>query len=218
MATVNEIFSQVIFEENKETLKVWYDIDVTIKEKPEEETETPETETPEAETPAEESTKLKGRSLNEVELATFKQRAKGEIVVPKQDLMNIQTIQDLISFLYDKDHIEQKTTSVGRALGKSGSPESQGKIVNDTIQELLLVLTGTGSGQSIDEIIDRDDKIIIEIKYGAGAGDNIGFKVNKNSGTDVASISIVKNDEIVAGNFSSDIINKQILFYRNSLA
>lgn len=232
MATVKSVIDDVIFEEKNVNLKLIYDIDVFIqkfKDEKDKETETEEPEvtqvptepeatpaaTPEEETPATEGFDDKGNLLTE---EVFKQKVAGELIVPKEAAMNIQTIQDLIDYLSDKDHVAEKKTAIQRALDKKGKVQKKGKIISPLIQEVILLLAGIGGEEELGDIIDKGDKVIVQLQYGNSATDNIGLKINKNAGTDVFSIMIVKDGEILPGTFDQTLINKQILYFRNSIA
>lgn len=236
MATLNDVIQDVIFEEKTQQLKLFYNIDVFIQEFKDDEdkkTEPDNTEEPEATAGAEsgtepagepaaaetgttqESVSQEGTYLSE---AVYKRNVNGELIVPKEEAMNIQTLQDLVDYLSDKEHQgEGKTSSIRKVLGKKPEKEAKGKIISPTIQEIILILAGAGEGE-LGDIINKGDKVIVEVKYGKDKYDNIGFKINKNSGTDVFSIMLIKDGEILAGQFDQTLINKQILYFRNSIA
>lgn len=238
MATLKDIIQDVIFEEKTQNLKLFYDIDVFIQEFKEKEeqddtaeqdtesgddadtntvdSETAGTEQVDAGTESEsnEDTIHNGEYLRE---AVYKRKVEGELVVPKEEAMNIQTLQDLVDYMSDKSHTAQKRSSVAKVLGKKGKEEDEGKIITPTIQEVILILAGAGTG-ALDNIVDIGDKVIVQVMYGKDKYDNIGFKINKNSGTDTFSIMLVKDGEILAGQFNQTALNKMILTYRNSIA
>jgi hypothetical protein len=232
MTTVKDVIQDVIFEEKKQSLKLMYNIDVFIQEfkDKEEEPETPPTpqagpEAPAAaETPAEEPTGEEETAAesfddegNLITEAVYKRKVEGELTVPKEEAENIQTLQDLIDYLSDKKHGQAKTSSVAKVLGKGDKNVKGETIISPTIQEVILILAGAGQG-ALDDIVDKGDKVIVEVKYGKDKYDNIGFKINKNAGTDVFSIMLVKDGELLPGQFNQALLNKQILYYRNSIA
>jgi len=222
MTTVKDVIQDVIFEEKKQNLKIFYTIDVFIQEFKDKEEE-PEAAAPaapaapagggEEETPTE-SFDDEGNLLTE---AIYKRKVEGEIVVPKEEAEHLQTLQDLVDYLSDKKHAENKTSSVARVLGKKAKKVKGESIISPTIQEVILVLAGAGQS-ALDDIVDKGDKIIVEVKYGKDKYDNIGFKITKNAGTSVFSIMLVKDGEILPGQFNQALLNKQILYYRNSIA
>lgn len=172
MSTINDIIKEVIFESKEKNLKLFYKIDVLIKNQEKEE-------------------------KNKETKSIYKQKLESELTVPQKISENIQTIQDLIDYLSDEK--------------RNGE-----KIISPIIKEIILIATGSQSG-ALSNVIGKDDKVIIQIEYGNNKYDNIGFKINKNDGTDIFSITMIKDGEILQGNFNQALINKQILFYRNSV-
>jgi len=231
MSTLNELVNELILEQKEASLHLYYNIDVYIQEfkdgTPEEGEVTAEPEivaapveepvAPVAAAPAEEpiptqeSENFKGTLLTE---AILKRKLEGELVVPRKDAMNIQTIQDLIDYLTDKKHTS--TTIVEKVLEKKGSVAGE-NILSPEIQEIILLLAGAGGTGNLGDIVNKGDKVIIDLDYGNSKLSSIGFKINKNAGTDVFSIMIKKDGKILSGKFDQAIINKQILFFRNSL-
>lgn len=235
MSTLKNLVDEIILEQKEQTLKLYYDIDVFIQEfedkEPEEETpEEPVTAEPIVpETPAvapvdpaatiapTESTIENQTLLNEETLteAITKTKVKGELTVPKEDASNIQTIQDLIDYLSDKKHTEKSL--VEKVLDKKGTQASETNIISPVVQEVILILAGVGGDKELGDIVDKGDKVIVDIDYGTNQTTSIGFKINKNAGADVFSIMIKKDGKILSGKFDQTMLNKQILFYRNSL-
>jgi hypothetical protein len=237
MSTLKNLIDEVILEAKNETLKLFYDVDVFLQEfkdtekEPEDKVEpaagtstagepAPPTTEPAPASPAPASTTTTeptegfdeaGELLTE---AIIKIKAKGELVVPKEDAANIQTIQDLIDYLGDQTHTQQSI--VEKVLEKKGTNKSV-KIITPEIQEIILILMGIGGDKQLADIVDKGDKVIIDIDYGPEKLNSIGFKVNKNAGTDVFSIMIKKDGKVLSGKFDQAMVNKQILYYRNSL-
>ena len=224
MSTLKGLVDEIIFEAKKDTLKVFYNIDVFLQDfKDDEEEVADEPVTPvippvDPNVPADpnvpvqaESNTKHGNQLNE---AIIKTKVKGELTVTKEEASNIQTLQDLIDFLSDKKHTQQ--TIVEKVLDKKGSTIGE-TIISPEIQEVILVLAGTGDTTKLADIVDKGDKVLVDIDYGSSRETNIGLKINKNSGTDSFSIMLKKDGKILSGAFDQSMLNKQILFYRNSL-
>ncbi len=230
---LNDIVKEVILEEKESTLKLFYNIDVFLQEFKDEE---PEEETPvapvepvvepvsveptqpvapvepvAAPTPAVEDSPEGTENLLIEQI--IKSKVKGELVVAKEDALNIQTVQDLIDYLSDKKHTNQSI--VEKVLDKKGTKKSE-SIISPVLQEVILVLMGNGE-KELGDVIDKGDKVIVDIDYGANKTSNIGFKINKNAGTDVFSVMLKKDGKILPGKFDQTLLNKRILFYRNSL-
>lgn len=224
MATIKELVNEVILEKKEETLKIFYDINIKISEREEEQPETippeedlqsapPET----AEVTAEESVRndLKAERRKYLIEEVFTQNKKGESTVNKNEALNIQTVYDLISFM-TSDKPVKKPSIVQKALGDKTKIESN-KILSEVERELIFAFLGTGQ---LSDIISTDDKVLIEIKYGISADNNIGFRINKNSGTDAFETVIVKDNEVLPGKLTAqniNLINEQILYFRNSI-
>lgn len=233
MSTIKSLIKEVILEEKQTSIKIFYNIDVKIKAKEEPiEPEVPAAIEPEVSSPATaevpppavpetsavESIKASKKMLLVEDASDYLQKISGEVLVPSNDAMNIQTINDLIEFLSGEKYLVKKT-SMEKVLEKEGRKEKKsGKIITPEIQDIILILAGaSGQAKIIGDLISKEDKIIIEIKYGNSDKDNIGLKINKNSGTDIISTSILKDGELLSGNFDPALINKYILFYRNSI-
>jgi len=240
MSTLKNLVDEIILEKKIETLKLFYDIDVFIQDFKNNEPTTPEPATPEPATPATpepttsepttpeaatpeavsaaptESTKISNNLLNEDILleAIIKAKLKGELTVSREDAANIQTIQDIVDYLTDHKHIEKSI--IEKVLDKKGTVKGK-DILTPEIQELILLFIGAGSDKNLGDIINKGDKINIDIDYGTDKNDSIGLKINKNSGTTSYSTMIKKDGKILSGKFDRALINKQILFYRNSL-
>ena len=224
MATIKELVNEVILEKKEESLKIFYDINIKISEREEEQPETippeedlqsapPET----AEVTAEESVRndLKAERRKYLIEEVFTQNKKGESTVNKNEALNIQTVYDLISFM-TSDKPVKKPSIVQKALGDKTKIESN-KILSEVERELIFAFLGTGQ---LSDIISTDDKVLIEIKYGISADNNIGFRINKNSGTDAFETVIVKDNEVLPGKLTAqniNLINEQILYFRNSI-
>lgn len=208
---VNSIINEILYEGKSKSLQIFYNVDVFIQgftkdetdkkvKEPEIAPESPVPETPAPipappETPPVENTNEKGNLLLE---EIYKSKDKGEIVVPKEDTENIQTIEDLLDYLSD-------------IKGENGKQP-----INDLIIEIILSIAGEG-GRVIEEIVKKGDKIHIDVKYGESIENSIGLKVNKNSGSDTITLSMTKDNKVIPGTFDTAQFNKQIIFYRNSM-
>ena len=237
MSTLKNLVDEIILERKKESLELFYNIDVFIQEfKDDENKQNNQATTPQLPAPQEapnepnvpneqggeegttatqeqpaEGFDEQGELLTE---AIIKVKSKGQISVQKQDAMNIQTLQDLLDYLTDVKINEQ--TIVEKVLDKKGSKGGK-KLLSDELQEIILILTGNGGDKKLADIIDKGDKVIIELDYGIELLNSIGFKINKNAGTDIFTVMLKKNGKILPGNFDLNTLNKYILYYRNTL-
>lgn len=162
---VKEVFKKVLFEqEEKESLKIMYDIDII---------------------------------MDRGDDGKFVSKSDGEVPIEKKEAENIQTIEDLVAYI--------SRVKIG---GKG--------IIDDMVKEIILNLSDGDANNNIGDLISDDDKIIIGIDYGEGTADSIGFKINKIKGSSNISISMKKDGNILASQFSPQEFNKQLVFFRNS--
>jgi len=234
MAKMIDVFSSIFTEEknkkNVKSLKVFYDIDINIK-KPAEVEEQPVKQEPGQEAVPQEPVPTQpqpagvvpspqGVAPQQVPMESFVNRAKklfledeftlgssdgsyvykreGILSVPKEEYENIQTLDDLLDFI-------------------SGSKDEEGRqILDEAAVELVLALTGI-SQTPLEDIIKKEDRVIIDINYGNKVEDSIGFKVLKRDGANNLSIVMKKNNEILGSKFDLKAFNNQILEFRNEI-
>jgi hypothetical protein len=126
---------------------------------------------------------------------------KGELIIPQNDAENIQTLEDIVDFLSDK------------------KDSKNNNIVDDVILNVLQISSGTSDGtKALGQVIGKDDKLIVDINYGPEITDSIGLKINKLSGSDSLTISLMKDGKILPGKFSVNNFNRFVVeVYRNSV-
>lgn len=128
------------------------------------------------------------------EATSYIQKGKGEVTVPERDVQNIQNLHNLVDY----------TTN----LIEGGKP-----IVNELVAEIVKTAADQGT-EALTELVQQDDKIIIDLDYGFDAYDGIGIKLNKTAGSDLVSFSMKKDGNIIPGNFQMNIFEQQILAVR----
>ena len=128
----------------------------------------------------------------------FVKKASGELTVSRDEVGNIQTLEDILDFIGDKKE-------------KAGTP-----IMDEISVELVLAMCGAND-TSLESIVKKEDKVIIEINYGNKRDDCIGFKVLKRSGVNNVSIVMLKDGEILDGPFDLKTYNAQLVLFRNSV-
>ncbi|MFW6233187.1 MAG: hypothetical protein ACOC3Z_00830 [Nanoarchaeota archaeon] len=225
MATLKGIIDEVILEKKNDALKVFYEIDVFIQEYKNTDDEDTEQEeqpaqnqqdtvepTQEPEEPAEESFDEEGNLLTE---EIFKKKLEGETSIEKKDAERIQTVQDLVDYLSD-EKIETKNASIIQKILK-GKEAQKERIISPVIKEVILLMTGIGGDESVKDIVNKNDKVIVQIEYGYSKEDSIGLRINKKAGTEVYSIFLIKDGKILNGPFNQQLMNERLLYYRNSL-
>ena len=197
-----EILEDIFIEKIEKGIKIFYNTNIFIQEFPEEEEETPpeeeippKKEAPSEKTSTEEDTKRRITSL--ITEAIHKFQSSGEIDVPEEDATNIQTLEDLLDYISDKS-----------VDGK--------KILDDLAVEVALSLADIGT-KPIEEVINKGDKIMIDVDYGSNKDDSIGFKVLKNAGSNTVSITMKKDGKVIPSPFDLPVFNRQVVYFRNTL-
>lgn len=219
MAKFKNIFEDIFLVEKKtestnRTLKVFYNIDVHINN-PEEQPEQPvQNNQPAAQQPAAtpvvaqapqvapaapmESVKENRNLLTEESELDYVYKNAGVVGVSNEEADNIQTFEDLLDFLADK------TDNTGR------------HILDEVVVEVVLAMSGT-SKIPIEDIVKKEDKIIISVDYGHKIDDSIGFKLLKRIGVNDISIVMKKDNEVLDAKFDLRQFNGQIINYRNEV-
>lgn len=193
---MNSILKEVLYEEKEKGLKIFYKIDVYLQkfpEKEEEPEEKEEPETPEEELPTEEE-KTKEKMITE---AIHQFKSDGVINVPIEDVENIQSLQDLLDYVSDKQD--------------RGNP-----VLDEVATEIVLALADVGT-KPIEDVVDKGDKVIVDIDYGKERDDSVGFKVLKNAGTNAISIVMKKDNQVIPSEFQLPVFNQQLVILRNSI-
>lgn len=210
------ISKEFLFESKKEVagaLKVFYSIDIKIQEEQSiEQPMEPETPAPEPEpapvavpqpqtvppVPAQQPV-VQQESINEEDADDGKSVIKkldGVLTLTKEDADNIQSVEDLIDFMADKkDHGE--------------------KILDELTVEVITSLIMSPDAMKTNDIIKKEDQIIITIYYGYKKENSIGFKILKRRGVSSVSTIMLKDNEVLDSQFDFKKFNSQIVDYRN---
>ena len=128
----------------------------------------------------------------------FVKKAKGVLKISKGEANDIQTLEDVLSFTGDKKD-------------KDGT-----KVLDDVSVELILAMSGA-SNTPLQNIIKKEDKVMIEILYGTKEDSSIGLKVLKRTGVSNVSIVMIKNKEIINAPFNLKTFNDQLVEFRNDI-
>jgi type IV secretory pathway VirB10-like protein len=126
-------------------------------------------------------------------------KTEGELALSKEEVDEIQTIEDLIDTLGDKDN-------------------DGDNILDDFSIEVIKTMISPEAAQKASQVINRDDYIFLDILYGRKKeDDNIGFRITKRKKSDMVSSVILKDGEILNSPFNPKIINDEIVNLRNSV-
>lgn len=123
---------------------------------------------------------------------------EGVLVVPKAEFENIQSLDDLLDYLGDN-------------VDDSGN-----RILDEAAIELVLAMTGI-TQTPLEDLVKKEDKVLIDVSYGNKKEDSIGFKVLKRDGVNNLSIVMKKDNEILDAKFDLKNFNSQLLAFRNSV-
>lgn len=218
------IKKELLFEMKKEsgTLKIFYDIDIKIKneiakvvepvpEVPIEPVpETPVAPVPETpvvpvtETPVAPKVLPVKESINEEDepietVAPGKdiiKKIEGVIALSKEEIDNIMTIDDILDVLGDKKHKGED-------------------LLDDLTIETVLSLIGNPEAMKSPDLIKKNDQIIINLNFGYKKEDSVGIKILKRKGVNSVSIMLIKDNAIIDAPFDVKKFNNQITEYRN---
>lgn len=207
------IRKEFLFESKKEVagaLKLFYSIDVKIQEEediPIEQPQEPQQPQPVAQEPVpqpqpaltqEPQPVVQQESINEEDDddKTIVKKLDGVLTLTKEDADNIQSIEDLIDFMADKKNNGEK-------------------ILDELTVEVITALIMAPDAMKTNEIIKKDDQIIITIYYGYKKENSIGFKILKRKGVSSVSTIMLKDNEVLDSQFDFRKFNSQIVDYRN---
>ena len=123
---------------------------------------------------------------------------EGILTVPKEEYENIQSLDDLLDYIGDS------------------SDDSGNRILDEAAIELVLAMTGI-TQTPLEDLVKKEDKVLIDVSYGNKKEDSIGFKVLKRDGVNNLSIVMKKDNEILDAKFDLKNFNSQLLAFRNSV-
>ena len=69
--------------------------------------------------------------------------------------------------------------------------------------------------KEIQDIINKNDQIIINLVYGYKKDNSIGLKILKRKGVNSVSVIMLKDNEVLDSKFDQKRFNSQIIDYRN---
>ncbi len=131
---------------------------------------------------------------DEGKATSYAQRTSGDAAVVEKDVANIQNLHNLIDYASN--------------LIENGKP-----LVNELVAEIIKTVSDQGKDAIVD-LVQEEDRIIIDIDYGFEDMDSIGLKLNKTPGSSMVSFSMKKDGNIIPGDFKMEIFEQQILAMR----
>lgn len=221
---VSSIFLEDKIDTSNKSLKIFYNMDIHIKnpnteipEQPVQQEPTqqaiqpatqPTQQVPPAQVAAEEKIIKKAKKVfleDEFTLGNknnnngdYVYKNEGILTVPKEEYENIQSLDDLLDYIGDS------------------SDDSGNRILDEAAIELVLAMTGI-TQTPLEDLVKKEDKVLIDVSYGNKKEDSIGFKVLKRDGVNNLSIVMKKDNEILDAKFDLKNFNSQLLAFRNSV-
>lgn len=126
--------------------------------------------------------------------SSYIQKNKGEVSVPENDAQNIQNLHNLVDYTAN--------------LIEGGKP-----VINELVSEIIKTAADQGT-DGLTDLVQQEDKIIIDLDYGFEDADSVGIKLNKTSGSDLVAFSMKKDGNIIPGDFQLNMFEQQILAVR----
>lgn len=133
-----------------------------------------------------------------VEEESINERVEGVLQVSEQEVDNIQTLEDLLDYLSDK------------------KADNGQRIIDDFVIETIYAATGI-NGTELADILQKEDRMFIDLDYGTTQKDSVGIKILKRSGVSNISIMLKKNGNIIPSKFNLNDFNNQLIVFRNSI-
>ena len=123
-------------------------------------------------------------------------KLKGEMVLEKEDIDNIQTIEDLITTL-----AENKVDGAN--------------VLDEFTSDILQVMANPATQLQLKDKIDVESKIFAQILYGKKPEDSVGVRFIKRKGSDLITTSMMVDNKIINAQYKKETLDKRITDYRN---
>lgn len=126
-------------------------------------------------------------------------KLEGEIPLPKEEVDNIQTIDDLVLKLTEekKDGVEILD-------------EFSAEILN------LLLLPPEQASKEIQQKVDKSSSIFAEVMYGKKLEDSVGVRMIKRKNSELVTTTIMIDNKVYNTTFKKEIVDERITDYRNN--
>ena len=121
---------------------------------------------------------------------------KGEMVLEKEDIDNIQTIEDIINIL-----AENKVDGAN--------------VLDEFTSDILQTMANPATQMQLKEKIGQESKIFAQILYGKKPEDSVGVRFIKRKGSDMITTSMIIDNKIINAQYKKETLDKRITDYRN---
>lgn len=123
-------------------------------------------------------------------------KLQGEIVIPKEDVDNIQTVEDLITKL-----TEEKVEGVN--------------ILDEFTADIIQTLANPATQTQISTMIDKESSIFVEIIYGKKLDNSVGLRIIKRKNSDMVTTTMLLDNKIINAPYRKETIDERIVNIRN---
>lgn len=123
-------------------------------------------------------------------------KLEGEIILIKEDIDAIQTIEDIITKL-----TEEKKNGVN--------------ILDEFTADILQVIVNPATQQELKTKIDKESTIFTEIVYGKKRENSVGLRIIKRKNSDLLTTSMMVDNQIINAQYKKETLDKRITDIRN---
>lgn len=123
-------------------------------------------------------------------------KMEGEVVLTKEEIDDIQTVEDLLTKLTDA-----KVDGVN--------------VLDEFTADILQTASNPATQMQLKEKIDKESNIFAEVLYGKKKDNSIGFRIIKRKNSDLLTSSMMIDNKIINSQFKKEILDKRITDYRN---
>lgn len=123
-------------------------------------------------------------------------KMEGEVTLTKEEIDDIQTVEDLITKLADA-----KVEGVN--------------VLDEFTADILQVIVNPATQMELKQKIDKESEIFAEIIYGKKKENSIGLRIIKRKNSDLLTTSMMIDNKIINSQYKKDTLDKRITDYRN---
>ena len=123
-------------------------------------------------------------------------KLEGELALSKEDIDNIQTVEDLLTKL-----TEEKVDGIN--------------ILDEFTADILQIIVNPATQQQLKEKVDKESNIFAEILYGKKRENSVGLRIIKRKNSDLLTTSMMIDNKIINAQYKKETLDKRITDYRN---
>ena len=123
-------------------------------------------------------------------------KMEGELVLQKEEIDEIQTVEDLINKLADSK--------------KDGT-----NILDEFTSDIITTCLNPNMQQDLKSKVDQKSLIFVEILYGKKKENSVGLRIIKRKNSDLLTVSMMIDDKIINSQYKKETLDKRITDIRN---